>query len=328
MSTNKLVANRRNARRSTGPRTAAGLTITSRNAVRHGFYTAAVVPAAGESVAEFEELRSRVRDELAPEGEMAERLVERVALILWRFDRVARYEAAVAAQGVNALAAGPVPPDPDAITGAEVDVCGPQPAAPTPAYRLAHARARVAGWGPVRQQFRRAAAALGHPAFAGDPPEPPGRYVRRELAAVLGLEWDELEARWARVVAARTEAGPLAGAALEGVLAALAAAAGKEPAAVLAGTRERFAAKAAEYDRVIAEQERVADAVAAEMRAARAAALAAGVYADGDAVERVLRAEAHLTRQLGSTLDLLDRLRGGVGPADPALRLRRLVANG
>ena len=50
-------------------------------------------------------------------------------------------------------------------------------------------------------------------------------------------------------------------------------------------------------------------------RAERERAAAAAVYADGDAVDRVMRVESHLTRQLGLTLDLLDRLRGEAGGA-------------
>ncbi len=65
------------------------------------------------------------------------------------------------------------------------------------------------------------------------------------------------------------------------------------------------------------------------MRAARHAARAVGLYADGDAVERVMRVEAHLTRQLGLTLELLEKLRGGsVRGGDRVGVLVRQVAGG
>ena len=115
---------------------------------------------------------------------------------------------------------------------------------------------------------------------------------------------------------------------MEQVLTALAAAAEKDPAEVLAGARERIAAKVAALDRLIAEHEQTEATVSAEMRAARETVLAAGVYADGDALERVLRVESHLTRQLTQTLNLLDRLRGDAEPAGAVVRLRRLVASG
>ncbi len=107
---NKLIANQKNALQSTGPTTIAGRAKSSKNALRHGFYSEAVVPAAGESAEEFEVLRAGVYEELAPEGVMACRLVDRVVLILWRFDRVIRYEAAVATNAIGArraAAAGP-----------------------------------------------------------------------------------------------------------------------------------------------------------------------------------------------------------------------------
>src|SRR5688572_13036013 len=119
---NKLIANQQNALRSTGPKSPAGISKSSRNALRHGFYSAAIVPAAGESVEEFETLRAGVYEELAPEGIMEARLVDKVVMTLWRFDRVTRYEAAVAANAIGARE-GPLPPDPDAITGDEVDIC-------------------------------------------------------------------------------------------------------------------------------------------------------------------------------------------------------------
>ncbi len=105
---NKLIANQKNALQSPGPTTNAGRAKSAKNALRRGFYSTAVVPAAGESAEEFEALRAGAYDEFAPEGVMACRLVDRVVLILWRFDRVIRYEAAVATNTIGARrAAGP-----------------------------------------------------------------------------------------------------------------------------------------------------------------------------------------------------------------------------
>ncbi len=91
--TAKIEANRRNAARSTGPRTAAGKALARYNAVRHGALTAApLVP--GEDVAAWDQHRQGVVASLAPAGRLEAALADRIALTLWRLDRVARYEAA------------------------------------------------------------------------------------------------------------------------------------------------------------------------------------------------------------------------------------------
>lgn len=78
MSDDRAAANRANARKSTGPRTAAGLARSSMNAVRHGLRTDAVVPALGESPEEFEHLRLAVHAQLRPRGVLDGRLADRV----------------------------------------------------------------------------------------------------------------------------------------------------------------------------------------------------------------------------------------------------------
>jgi hypothetical protein len=98
----QLAANRTNALHSTGPRTADGKAAAARNATRHGIF--AVVPvltAAGETTEEWERHRVGVFDSLAPVGHLEVTLAERVALLLWRLARVARYEAAVTAAGLE-----------------------------------------------------------------------------------------------------------------------------------------------------------------------------------------------------------------------------------
>ncbi len=304
---NKLIANQQNALQSTGPKSLAGRSKSAKNALRHGFYAAAIV--AGESAEEFEALRASVYDELAPEGVMECRLVDRVVLILWRFDRVIRYETAVATNTIGARE-GPLPPDPDAVTGDEVDICRPPPEGAPPAYRLAYARGRMRGWRPVRAAFRDAATALVGGRGEGDVLHLPV-VVYREIGDVLGWSWDEVDAKWEAALAALKTEMPLAGDKFQGFVRELARANDRNPDAVVRAVRHRLAAKVAEYDKVIAEKETEADALTNQMRAARQAALSAGLYADGNAVERVMRMESHLTRQLGLTLDLLEKLRGG-----------------
>ncbi len=82
----QIAANRRNARRSTGPRTAEGKAIVSQNAIRHGL-TARQDVIGAEEQAVFDRHRERVLRELEPVGVVESQLAERVAGLLWRLRR-------------------------------------------------------------------------------------------------------------------------------------------------------------------------------------------------------------------------------------------------
>ncbi len=88
----QLDANRRNAQRSTGPRTQRGKNIASLNAAQHGLYANAPVIPRVENVDDWERHRASTIESLAPSGALEHALAERVALILWRLGRVARFE--------------------------------------------------------------------------------------------------------------------------------------------------------------------------------------------------------------------------------------------
>jgi hypothetical protein len=92
----QIRANRRNALKSTGPRTKAGKAASSRNALRHGL-TAHQVVIEGEDPARFDALRDRFRREFRPVGAMEKFLVERLAGLAWRLRRVPQFEAALLA---------------------------------------------------------------------------------------------------------------------------------------------------------------------------------------------------------------------------------------
>src|SRR4029077_19755811 len=96
MTNDKVLDNRRNALLPTGPQTPAGRARVSKNALAHGLYAAAVVPGLGETATGLTELCAAIRQLLEPEGVLEERLCDRIALLLVRFDRVARFEAATA----------------------------------------------------------------------------------------------------------------------------------------------------------------------------------------------------------------------------------------
>src|ERR1039457_4908775 len=86
----QLKGNRRNARRSTGPRTAAGKAASRMNAVKHGILSGMVVVRGlriQEHEEEYEALRKRCLDSLAPVGPVEEMLVERGVMTQWRLGR-------------------------------------------------------------------------------------------------------------------------------------------------------------------------------------------------------------------------------------------------
>ncbi len=87
----QILANRRNAQKSTGPRTPQGKDAVSQNAIKHGL-TAAHVVITSESQAEFRLHRDQILDELAPVSPMESMLAERIVTLSWRLKRVCRIQ--------------------------------------------------------------------------------------------------------------------------------------------------------------------------------------------------------------------------------------------
>ena len=90
----KLRANRRNARKSTGPRTAAGRAVACRNATTHGLFCASLL-LPGEDAQDFHTLRESLLRALKPQDAMELALVDRLVCDQWRLNRVQRAEAAL-----------------------------------------------------------------------------------------------------------------------------------------------------------------------------------------------------------------------------------------
>ena len=102
-----LVA-RENATKSTGPRTLAGKTRSSRNATRHGLTARAVVLPSVESADDWAAHRDAIMASLSPMGALEAELAERVAVLTWRLRRATFAEtAAIAGQLADA--------EPDAV---------------------------------------------------------------------------------------------------------------------------------------------------------------------------------------------------------------------
>jgi hypothetical protein len=92
MATKKqLDANRRNAKLSTGPTTAAGLARSSKNALKHGL-TAKEMTCDPEEEKKFAAFRDDIIAALDPSGPLEEELAEEYAYFSWRLRRVPRLE--------------------------------------------------------------------------------------------------------------------------------------------------------------------------------------------------------------------------------------------
>jgi hypothetical protein len=87
----QVAANRRNAEKSTGPRTAEGKAAVSQNAVKHGLLARHDV-IRGEDQEEFELYREELFWELEPVGTMESRLAERIVSLAWRLRRAERIQ--------------------------------------------------------------------------------------------------------------------------------------------------------------------------------------------------------------------------------------------
>ena len=90
----KAEANRRNALKSTGPRTPEGKAAVRLNALRHGLRSEEIL-LPGEDEEALREMGDRLEAELQPVGELENLLVDRVVAAYWRLRRVGRVEAGI-----------------------------------------------------------------------------------------------------------------------------------------------------------------------------------------------------------------------------------------
>jgi hypothetical protein len=87
----QVAANRINAQKSTGPRTAEGKAVVAQNALKHGLLARDAV-IRGEDPGQFEFYRDRMLRELAPEGVVESVLAERAVGLSWRLRRAERVQ--------------------------------------------------------------------------------------------------------------------------------------------------------------------------------------------------------------------------------------------
>ena len=100
----QILANRRNAQKSTGPRTIEGKAAVSQNAVKHGLLAERDV-ISSESQADFDQYRDQLLAELDPASPMESMLAERIVGLSWRLKRIC----SIQNQAVDALNADNTP---------------------------------------------------------------------------------------------------------------------------------------------------------------------------------------------------------------------------
>ena len=100
----QLAANRRNALKSTGPRTQQGRDVSKMNALKHGILSRQVLVAGQyyqEDQGELETLHRRLLDDLQPEGPLEEMLVDQIVTAQWRLRRALLAESGEIALSVD-----------------------------------------------------------------------------------------------------------------------------------------------------------------------------------------------------------------------------------
>jgi hypothetical protein len=300
-------ANRRNALSSTGPRTAIGKATVARNAVRHGAFAALPVIPDVERPEDWEAHRAGIVQCLAPVGPLETRLAERVALLLWRLDRVTRYETAAIAVGREEVTDEPAP-----------EPTTPTPDAETDTSRLAKRQARLAKRRQALAEAESRLALLGRLPGLADGEPLSWDEAFGVLDAAYGMLPEEAPAPWIEDTpflqalglpadADADEVNWTAGLVRRGL--ALLAKMGRTSVEKLT----QRATRSVEEDRAdaAAKVETLAAKVKAQQRRRRTLterALARRTLPDEGAEAKVLRYEAHLNRQLFQTLHELERM--------------------
>ncbi len=98
------LANQRNAKKSTGPKTPEGKAKSSQNAIKHGLYAKSVIirsPNYNEDRNEYDQLAQSLFEELKPATHFQETLVIKIINCLWRSKRVVIAETAKISKQIN-----------------------------------------------------------------------------------------------------------------------------------------------------------------------------------------------------------------------------------
>ena len=297
-STKQIAANRNNARKSTGPRTDVGKAIAKLNAVKHGGLSPLPVLPEVETRDEWDAHLVGTLASLNPVGQLETVLAERVALILWRMNRVAKFEREMIAVGQERVV--------DDLADERED-------------RLSYRKVGPDHPDDVRAYLRDARRSLDVMLAVSNRPDETGM-SGEEAELVLSTVADQTEHvdsetfSMPEVVPDEIPWGEFtewtAGRIRQGI-AAMAEAEGTSPESLLAGALQHFSA---EVIKLKAESEKIATAIH-QLRRER-------LLGNAPQTDRVMRYEAHLSRQLAQALHELQRLqaaRAGAPVPPPAV---------
>jgi hypothetical protein len=101
-------ANRKNSKKSNGPRTARGKAKVAKNAVKHGLFAEEAV-IKGEDPVDFEDFREGLIKELAPAGHIECILAERAVSLSWRLQRAERIQNQAIDHAIERKVTDPLP---------------------------------------------------------------------------------------------------------------------------------------------------------------------------------------------------------------------------
>lgn len=101
MTTEKqILANRENAKDSTGPKTEEGKEVSKMNALKHGLFCRQALVREGEKE-EFDNLAKTIRRQLHPKGTLEHLLVDMIISHLWRLKIFFHYESCIVSDVEN-----------------------------------------------------------------------------------------------------------------------------------------------------------------------------------------------------------------------------------
>jgi hypothetical protein len=95
------------ATRSTGPRTETGKAIASKNALKHGIFSASLILTPFEDRKDYDALLSGLNEYLNPVGALEDFLVEKLAMLIWRYRRLMINERVVVIGAEKSLYSSP-----------------------------------------------------------------------------------------------------------------------------------------------------------------------------------------------------------------------------
>jgi len=96
-----ILANQKNAKKSTGPKTEAGKKIVSSNALSHGLTSQSLMHPGVENIEEFQKYTKKIYDCFSPKDDLEVFFVNRAISCMWRLKRVVNIEEAIFSEEIK-----------------------------------------------------------------------------------------------------------------------------------------------------------------------------------------------------------------------------------